>query len=122
TMLQEILLSSPMLKGKITGHFMVWIGISENGQQQLHWKIETKGPNTLTGSIDEEALCIELADLLGRLQPEFKEDYAKFYSHASGAKDRIFQFHFGAEGSVEKFPGYFTGVQKRKIIQNRSPV
>lgn len=122
SMLAEILVGSPILKGKVTGHFMVWIGVTEKGQQQLHWLIECKGKDNVLSDDISEALCLEFADSLGRLQPEFKDDYEKFYSQASGPKDRIFQFHFCKEGVVENHKNYFTGVQKRKIIQPKNPL
>ena len=133
SMLEEVLLGSEMLKGKVTGHFVVWVGVSKKGQQQLHWKIEMKDQFTGFDSVFTESegsegiqelkhkLNLEFADLLGRLQPEFKEDYAKFYSTVSSIEDNIFQFHFCKSGQVESMPRYYTSVGKRRIVQDRNP-
>lgn len=115
SMLEEVVLESSLLASKRTGHFVVWIS-EANAQQQLHWQIEVQDPSLINDEFVHKVYA-EFCDSLGRLQPEFKEDFEKLYSRANKPEERIFQFHFCAPGTVEKHPKYHTGI-KRKLIQN----
>ncbi len=120
SMLEEVVMGSAALDEHITGHFVVWVDGSKT-QQQLHWQIELKDPAVANDPDFVDRIYYEFCESLGRLQPEFKEDYDKLYSKACSRDERVFQFHFTAPGSVEKHPQYHAGI-KRRIIQDRGPL
>ena len=120
SMLEEVVVGSSLLDEQMTGHFVVWVDGTKT-QQQLHWQIEVKDPAIAANLDFSDRLYEEFCDSLGRLQPEFKEDFAKLYSRVNSRDERVFQFHFSKPGSVEKHPKYHTSI-KRRIIQDVGPL
>jgi len=120
SMLEEVVMGSALLDEHITGHFVVWVDGTKT-QQQLHWQIELKNPSAANEPEFVDRIYYEFCESLGRLQPEFKEDYDKLYSRARTRDERVFQFHFSEPGVVEKHPKYHAGI-KRRIIQDRGPL
>lgn len=120
SMLEEVVMGSDILDEHITGHFAVWVDGSKT-QQQLHWQIELKDPTIAREPGFADRLYEEFCESLGRLQPEFKEDFAKLYSRATRPDERVFQFHFVEPGLIERHPKYHAGI-KRRIIQDQGPL
>lgn len=120
SMIEQVVMGSPLLDDKITGHFVVWVE-QQGAQQQLHWAMEVNDPVAARDPFFQDRLYEEFCEALGKLQPEFKEDFNKLYSKASDRSERVFQFHFVEPGVIQNHPDYHSGI-KRKIILNRSPL
>lgn len=116
SMLQEVLMESS-LRSESTGAFVAWSEVVQ-GQQVLIWQIELKpGCATPTGE-RLDAIYREFVDRLGVVQPEFKEDYEKFYRPFEAAGLRIFRFHFTASPGLSDHQKYASSVKRKIIIEN----
>ncbi len=112
TMLQEVILKSS-LAPLITGAFVVWIDL-QMGRQILHWQIELKsGVKEPSNDIHSE-----FVELLCKQQPEFADDYDKFYRPSEDDGLRIFQFHFCKDKTLSESIAYNTGIKKKVIVEN----
>ena len=116
TMLHEVLLRSS-LKEISTGAFIAWTGLAK-GQQVLSWQVELKrGVAPPTGE-RLETLHREFVALLSEQQPEFRDDYEKFYRPLEGEGLRIFQFHFCEGPALSDHPRYASGVKRKVIVED----
>ncbi len=116
TMLQETLLRSG-LKELATGAFIAWTGLAD-GRQMLSWQVELK-PGVAPPSGERlEALHGEFVALLGEQQPEFADDYEKFYRPLEGEGFRIFRFHFCESPALSHHPRYAAGVKRKAIVDD----
>jgi phenylacetate-CoA ligase len=113
-MLQAALLQS-LISQISNGAFVVWTE-SRHGQQVLCWQIELKNGQAAPNAELCETFHAELVDLLGKQQPEFAEDYERFYRPFESQGLRIFQFHFSAFGELSGHPQYQTGIKRKTII------
>jgi phenylacetate-CoA ligase len=116
TMLQEVLLRSSLTDDS-TGAFIAWTG-SANGRQVLSWQIELKRDAIPPSGPRLEALHEELVVLLGEQQPEFREDYEKFYRILEGEGLRIFQLHFCVTPALSEHPKYTAGIKRKVIVED----
>ena len=112
SMLQEVVLRSS-LAPIITGAFVVWVEL-QMGRQILHWQIELKA------GVQEPSYDIhsEFVNLLSQQQPEFSDDYEKFYRPSEDDGLRIFQFHFCKDKTLSDSIPYNTGIKKKIIVEN----
>ncbi len=111
TMLQEVVLKSS-LAPLITGAFVVWVEL-QMGRQILHWQIELKS------GVEEPSNDIhsEFVELLCQQQPEFSDDYDKFYRPCENEGLRIFKFHFCKDKTLSESIQYNTGIKKKIIVE-----
>jgi phenylacetate-CoA ligase len=117
SMLQQVLLHTEH-REKFTGSFVVWSEV-ERGQQQLHWQIELKPGHPAPEGETLKTLHAEFVTLLSKQQPEFGEDYEKFYRPAEKDGLNIFRFYFNESPSLSE---KFQAATKRKIIVEKGPL
>jgi phenylacetate-CoA ligase len=117
SMLQQVLLQTEH-REKFTGTFVVWAEV-EQGQQQLHWQIELKPGQAAPEGEALKSLHAEFVTLLSQQQPEFGEDYEKFYRPAEKDGLNIFRFYFHEHPTLAD---KFASSTKRKIIVEKGPV
>jgi hypothetical protein len=112
SMLQEVVFKSS-LAPIITGEFVVWVELNM-GRQILHWQIELK-PLQQEPKSDIHS---EFVELLCKQQPEFSDDYDKFYRPSEADGLRIFEFHFCKDKTLSESVQYNAGIKKKIIIEN----
>jgi phenylacetate-CoA ligase len=118
TMLQEVL-SRSSLKERSTGAFVAWTDHSQ-GRQVLSWQIELKAGVAPPSGQSLESLHREFVALLGEQQPEFGDDYERFYRPLEGEGLRIFTFFFCESPKLSDHPKYASGI-KRKVLVEHGP-
>jgi phenylacetate-CoA ligase len=111
TMLQEVVFNSSLSK-IITGSFVVWVELM-NGRQTLHWQIELKNGE----QEPKYDIHSEFVKLLSEQQPEFADDYEKFYRPFENEGMYIFQFHFCKDKTLSENGLYNSGIKKKVIIE-----
>jgi phenylacetate-CoA ligase len=116
TMLQEVLLRCS-LKELSTGAFIAWTGLC-NGRQVLSWQVELKKGVEAPSGECLETLHREFVALLSEQQPEFRDDYEKFYRPLEGEGLRIFQFHFCESPALSDHPKYASGIKRKVIVED----
>jgi phenylacetate-CoA ligase len=116
TMLQEVLLRCS-LKELSTGAFIAWTGLS-SGRQVLSWQIELKKRVAPPCGETLEALHREFVALLSEQQPEFRDDYERFYRPLEGGGLRIFQFHFCESPALSDHPKYALGIKRKVLVED----
>jgi phenylacetate-CoA ligase len=119
SMLQEVILQSSF-RERFTGNFVVWTSVI-SGQQQLHWQIEFKRQALLPTEEEVATMQSEFVSLLSIQQPEFGEDYEKFYRPAEVLGLPIFQFHFSTFPYLENHPR-FASATKRTVVLDQGPL
>jgi len=119
SMLQQVILQSTV-RDSFTGTFVAWSEV-EHGQQRLHWQIEMKPGQPIPTAGEADALHAEFVALLSEQQPEFGEDYEKFYRSAEAQGLRIFSFHFCQSPHLSQH-SRFKSATKRKIIIEKGPL
>jgi phenylacetate-CoA ligase len=100
-----------------SGHFVCWTEI-EQGQQVLCWQIELKDKVPRPSATEELALKAELVDALGRQQPEFAEDYDKFYKPFEGQGLHIFRLHFCEAPHLAAHPKLKAHFKRKTLIDH----
>ena len=68
-----------------------------------------------------KSLYKEFVDLLGKQQPEFADDYEKFYRPFEKEGFRVLSFHFSEPGYLSNHPRFQNAV-KRKIFLDEGPI
>ena len=108
------------LAGISSGDYVVWTEIRD-GQQVLCWQIEVKPGAAAPGPRELEEAHAEMVTLLGRAQPEFAEDYERFYKPFEADGLRIFHFEFTPPGSLSANERHTSAIKKRIIVE-RGPI
>jgi phenylacetate-CoA ligase len=117
SMIEDVFLRSD-LRHLGTGAFCVWTEL-DGGQQVLWWQVELDAGRVQPDEIEVLRLHHQLVRLLGEQQPEFAEDYAKFYRPFEQRGFRIFRFHFTPAPTLSERQ---REAVKRKIIVERGPL
>jgi phenylacetate-CoA ligase len=119
TMLQEAFNRS-RLKEISSGNFIAWTEVQKS-QQLLCWQIELK-PGVKAPELKKlDELHAELVALVSEQQPEFGEDYEKFYKPFEKDGLRIFRFHFTEAPGLSEHPKLKSMI-KRKILVENGPI
>lgn len=103
-----------------TGNFAVWEE-TKAGHPILHWQIELKKNKNEPSHAKKLQLYDELIEKLEEQQPEFLEDYPKYFEPYQNTEYQLLKFHFCTEPHLQNNEKIGKGI-KKKIIFKEGPL